>query len=172
MQFLLVFLLATLSPRCYLPPVEAPISVPFIAPVCTYCPGHRGLEYRLIEGTPVRAVASGIVTFSGLVAGTRYVVVLHDDGIAATYGDLRISSLAAGDMVRLGSIIGASTSTLHFGLRRGEIYLDPADHLGLLRLRARLVPSGGRPGRPSHPPVLQCPATATREGAETAVSPR
>ena len=35
------------------------------------------------------AVASGEVTFSGTVAGTRYVVVRHADGLRVTYGNLR-----------------------------------------------------------------------------------
>ena len=50
-------------------------SIPFRAPACAYCPGNRGLEYDAAVGSPVRAAAAGTVTFAGVVAGVRYVVV-------------------------------------------------------------------------------------------------
>lgn len=141
---------------CYPPPVDAPIVQPFVAPACAYCTGHRGLEYQLAPGTSVRAVAPGVVTFSGLVAGTRYVVVMQDDGLSATYGQLDHSSRQAGDAVRAGEAVGASTDGLYFGLRDGDRYLDPQPRLGRWKRRARLVPSGGRAPRPAPPPTLQC----------------
>ena len=56
--------------------------------------------------TVVRAVAAGEVTFSGTVAGERYVVVRHADGRRATYGNLASSSLGTGDVVAAGSVVG------------------------------------------------------------------
>ena len=84
---------------CWLPPVDAPVVDPFRPPPCAWCPGNRGLEYGTPAGTVVRAVAAGEVTFSGTVAGMRYVVVRHADGRRATYGGLASSPLHAGDVV-------------------------------------------------------------------------
>ena len=74
-------------PACLLPPVVAPVVDPFRDPGCAWCPGNRGLTYGVATGTVVRAAAAGSVTFSGRVAGTRYVVVEHAaGGLRATYG--------------------------------------------------------------------------------------
>ena len=144
---------------CLLPPVTAPVADPFREPACPWCPGNRGLTYDVAAGTAVRAAAAGTVTFSGLVAGTFYVVVEHGDGLRATYGELAGSHLAAGDVVATGATIGQSAGGLHFGLRRGDRYIDPAPFLGRLVERARLVPTDGSPARPAPPPRLECPAT-------------
>lgn len=159
MQPLLATLIAAAASACYPPPVEAPISRPFIAPACIYCPGHRGLDYELRAGTLVHAVAGGVVTFSGAVAGIHFVVVLQDDGLAATYGALAPSPRHAGETVRTGEVLGASTDLLYFGLRDGDLYVDPQPRLGRWRRRPRLVPSGGARPRSTRAPTLQCPPT-------------
>ncbi|MCU1365476.1 MAG: peptidase family protein [Ilumatobacteraceae bacterium] len=161
MGSVLVLLMATVAPACYVPPVSSPITEPFLAPACAYCPGHRGVEYATTAGTRVHAVAPGVVTFAGVVAGVRYVVVMHPDGIAATYGDLGSSPLAKGAAVSVGDPVGTSSDDLYFGLRRGDVYLDPADYLGVVHHRPRLVPSSGVPGRPSKPLPATCPAAGT-----------
>ena len=102
-------------------------------------------------GTVVRAAAAGTVTFSGVVAGTRYVVVEHADGLRATYGGLastplrgrrrrrrrRRSSGVAGRRAALRAAHAATT------------YVDPAPLLGRLVERARLVPTDGTPPPPA-----------------------
>ena len=129
---------------CYPPPVDAPVSVPFVQPACTYCPGHRGLEYRLAPGTPVRFIAPGVVTFAGMVAGTEYVVVLQIDGLRATYGQLEAALVARGDVVAVGQAAGRSGPQLYFGLRNAaDTPIDPAPLLGVLVGRVRLVPGHG-----------------------------
>ena len=157
-----MFLVASLGlvASCLLPPVIAPVADPFREPACRWCPGNRGIEYAVPAGTPVRAAAAGTVTFSGSVAGTFYVVVRHADGIRATYGELTGSHLAAGDVVVAGAILGTSAGGLHFGLRVGERYVDPALFLGRIVERVRLVPTDGSAPRPAPPPRLECPATA------------
>jgi murein DD-endopeptidase MepM/ murein hydrolase activator NlpD len=145
---------------CLLPPVVAPVADPFRAPACPWCPGNRGIEYVVPAGTPVRAAAAGTVTFSGSVAGTFYVVVEHADGVRATYGRLSGSHLRARSPVVAGAIVGLSAGGLHFGLRVGDQYVDPAPRLGRLVERARLVPTDGSPARPAPPPRLACAAPA------------
>ena len=106
----------------------------------------------------VLRIEVGVVTFDGVVAGTRYVVVLGDDGLSATYGMLASSSTSDGARVRVGEVIARTGSRLYFGLRRDDTYLDPERYLGVVRHRPRLIPSSGLPGRPSRPMPPTCPA--------------
>lgn len=147
---------------CYLPPVAVPVSVPYVQPACAYCPGHRGVEYALTPGTDVRAVAQGVVTFSGTVAGTRYVVILQTDGLRATYGMLQTSTVSRGDVVASGQVAGHSGPRLYFGLRDArDRPVDPTLLFGFLVGRARLVPSDGGSQRRAPTPRLTCPASAS-----------
>jgi murein DD-endopeptidase MepM/ murein hydrolase activator NlpD len=141
---------------CWLPPVDAPVVDPFRLPPCTWCAGNRGLEYGTVSGVAVRAVAAGEVTFSGTVAGERYVVVRHSDGRRATYGGLASSTLRAGDAVVAGVLVGITAGHMHFGLRDGDTYVDPAQFLGRLVGRPRLVPDDGTLARAAPPPRLRC----------------
>ena len=144
---------------CYPPPVEAPVSIPFVSPACAYCSGHRGVEYLVAAGTPVRTVAPGVVRFSGMVAGTRYVVVLQADGLRATYGMLQTSVVSRGDVVNTGQLVGNSGVRLYFGLRdAADNPVDPTNLLGVLVGRPRLLPSNGTIGRRALPRRLTCAA--------------
>src|SRR5262245_16687696 len=149
-------LASLLLSSCLLPPVSAPVSDPFREPACPWCAGNRGLTYDVPAGTPVQAAAAGVVTFSGSVAGTYYLVVAHADGLRATYGELVGSPFRAGDVVVAGATVGQSAGNLHFGLRIGDRYVDPAPYLGRLVERARLVPTDGSEARPAPPPRLAC----------------
>jgi murein DD-endopeptidase MepM/ murein hydrolase activator NlpD len=148
---------------CLLPPVSAPVADPFRDPGCEWCPGNRGLQYATAPGAAVTAAAAGAVTFSGVVAGTRYVVIEHTTGgLRATYGGLATTGLTAGDVVAAGAVVGrVGDAGLHFGLRRGERYVDPAPLLGRLVERPRLVPTDGTPRRSAPPPRLRCAAPVT-----------
>jgi|JI8StandDraft_1071087.scaffolds.fasta_scaffold335355_1 murein DD-endopeptidase MepM/ murein hydrolase activator NlpD len=151
-----------LAATCYLPPVPAPITVPYVAPACKYCPGTRGVRYTLAPGTAVVAAAAGTVTFAGSVAGVRYLVVLHTDGLRATYGSLATHSVAAGQVVVQGAEVGRSGEQLYFGLRAADgTPIDPTPLLGQILRRARLVPADGAAPRPGSPPRLVCAVSPT-----------
>jgi murein DD-endopeptidase MepM/ murein hydrolase activator NlpD len=152
---------AVLLPACYLPPVDGRVVDPFRAPACTYCPGNRGLEYRPQPGSPVVAAADGRVTFNGMVAGVRYVVVAQTDGRTATYGDLAATTVAKGVVVRRGQSVGISTGRLYFGIRESGVYVDPAPLLGRWRVRPRLVPTDGSAPRRA-PPAFVCASRRAR----------
>lgn len=141
---------------CWLPPVHAPVVDAFRPPACVWCPGNRGIQYDTGPGVPVRAVASGTVTFSGKVAGVGYVVVRHVDGRRATYGGVIGRPHGAGAVVIARAPVGITHRDLHFGLRDGDHYVDPAPHLGRPTYRARLVPLDGFPARPAPPPRPRC----------------
>lgn len=147
---------------CLLAPVAAPIVDEFRPPGCPWCPGNRGLEYGAAAGAQVRAAAAGHVTFSGVVAGTRYLVVEHSDGLRATYGRLASSPLATGQEVLAGAVVGqAGGDGLYFGLRRGDEYLDPRPLLGRLVERWRLLPTDGSTPRRPPAPRWRCPAAGS-----------
>jgi murein DD-endopeptidase MepM/ murein hydrolase activator NlpD len=140
---------------CWRPPVDAPVTDPYREPACRWCPGNRGIEYGTSPGVTVRAVATGRVSYAGVIAGRGYVVVRHADGLRATYGGLRHTRSAPGDIVIRGAIVGTTAGPLHFGLRDGDRYVDPTPFLGRLVGRVRLVPVDRTPPR-SVPPVLRC----------------
>jgi len=143
------FLMSLLITGCLAPPVEVPIVDPFRPPTCVWCPGNRGIEFGPTLGHDVLAASAGTVSFSGRVAGVLYVVLQHPDGTRTTYGGLLATERWRGEHVALGETVGTGGFTLHFGLRRGDDYLDPTPMLGRLARRARLVPVDGTPARPA-----------------------
>ena len=124
----------------YRPPVDAPVVDGFRPPPENWNAGNRGLEYATPAGTPVRASGAGEVVFAGPVAGGLHVVVLHDDGLRTSYSFLSTVSVRRGDKVRQGQAVGTSRDRLHFGVRAGDAYLDPAKLFGDGAPEVHLVP--------------------------------
>jgi len=161
-------LLATLALAalpCWAPPVDAPVLDPFRPPACTWCPGNRGIEYAAAADDTVRAVASGTVRFAGTVAGVRWVVIEHADGLRASYGRLRDTPLRPGARVLAGGVVGAAgADALYFGLREpasiGDAPVDPTPMLGVPRRPPRLVPVDGSPAAPARAARAVCPKPA------------
>ncbi|MEW2579522.1 murein hydrolase activator EnvC family protein [Streptomyces syringium] len=130
--------------------------------------GHRGVDLAAGPGQPVRAAAPGTITFAGPVAGRPVLVVelsgTGDPPLRTTYEPVRASA-RVGDRVAAGEVIGvladgpllshcrsgvggvpAPAGCLHWGLRRGEAYLDPLSLLPphmLRRAPSRLLPLTG-----------------------------
>ncbi|XUZ98547.1 murein hydrolase activator EnvC family protein [Streptomyces araujoniae] len=123
-------------------------------PAGPYGPGHRGVDLAARAGDTVVAAATGRVAFAGRVAG-RGVLVIELTGSGApplrtTYEPVR-ALVAQGDEVVAGRPVGlleagpfhCARGCLHWGLRRGEAYLNP---LSLLRRGpSRLLPVSGVP---------------------------
>jgi murein DD-endopeptidase MepM/ murein hydrolase activator NlpD len=92
---------------------------------------HRGVDIGLAVGSPVHAVDSGIVKWSGWQdpnnhdkGGGIYVKISHADGKDSFYMHLSKTLVNVGDKVRKGQIIGYSGNTgdstgphLHLELR-------------------------------------------------------
>ncbi|WP_411577392.1 murein hydrolase activator EnvC family protein [Streptomyces sp. HUAS TT20] len=125
-------------------------------PATPYGPGHRGVDLAAAPGTPVRSVAAGRVSFAGRVAGRGVVAVeLAGTDLRTTYEPVR-PSVRKGDEVAAGEVVGTLEPTgshcksacLHWGLIRGETYLDPLSLLPpwlLNRGPSRLLPVLGVP---------------------------
>ncbi|MDQ6697436.1 MAG: peptidoglycan DD-metalloendopeptidase family protein [Actinomycetota bacterium] len=135
----------------YRPPVDAPVTDPFRAPLTPYGPGNRGIDYATAPGTSVRAAADGTVAFAGPVAGGLHVTVLHADGIRTTYSFLAAIRVVRGEMVRGGDEVGVAGAMLHIGARRGDTYIDPASLWGRAAgpPAVRLVPLDGYRPQPA-----------------------
>ncbi|MCT9140618.1 M23 family metallopeptidase [Streptomyces violarus] len=124
-------------------------------PATTYGPGHRGVDLAAAPGTPVRAVAGGRVSFAGRVAGKGVVSVellpgTGEPPLRTTYEPVT-ATVEKDEEVAPGEVIGTVDATgshctatcLHWGLRRGETYLNPLSLLPpwlLHRGPSRLLP--------------------------------
>jgi murein DD-endopeptidase MepM/ murein hydrolase activator NlpD len=149
------------SGHCWMPPVAGTVVDPFRAPPCKWCAGNRGVEYTVERGSAVRAVATGVVTFSGEIAGEHYLVIELVSGWKITYGRIASTASSTGDAVVGGSIVAHTSDRFFLGLRIEGEYADPAPYLGTEVGRRRLVPLDGRPPRPAPLPRLRCGAAAT-----------
>jgi murein DD-endopeptidase MepM/ murein hydrolase activator NlpD len=131
-----------------LPLPAAQVTRPFQAPANPFAAGHRGVDLSGAPRTQVLTAGDGVVVFAGMVAGRPVVSIDHADGLRTTYEPVE-PSVAAGARVTRGSPIGRLaaghaecpvSACLHWGLRRGETYLDP-----MILLRppdVRLLPVG------------------------------
>lgn len=128
-------------------------------PASPYGPGHRGVDLAAPSGTLVRAAAPGRVSFTGMVAGRGVLsITLTGTGqppLRTTYEPVT-AVVAEGDEVTAGQVVAVlgpgpfhcAGGCLHWGLLRGETYLDPLSLLPddlLDRGPARLLPVFGVP---------------------------
>jgi murein DD-endopeptidase MepM/ murein hydrolase activator NlpD len=132
-------------------PVQGPVLRGFDPPDSPYGSGHRGIDIGAPIGTVVVAPAPGTVTFAGIVAGARYVSIDHGGGVSSTYSWLSAVMVHAGDVVARGEAIArsgfahpaeATRSSLHMGVKRDDVYVDPLEYLLPLDLTTiiRLAP--------------------------------
>lgn len=128
----------------------------FEKPASEYGPGHRGVDVAAAAGTPVRAVAPGVVTFAGRVGRVDVVTVDHG-GERSTYQPVT-AGVRQGDAVARGEVLGTLRSgpshcegpCLHLGrVAEDDAYLDPLDLLGGGRFR--LISPDGPPPEPPEP---------------------
>ncbi|WP_142094384.1 peptidoglycan DD-metalloendopeptidase family protein [Propioniferax innocua] len=123
----------------------------FSAPDPDWLPGHRGIDIAGDPGQRIEAAAAGTVAFVGVIDGVPIVTIDHGD-VRTTYQPVR-SLVDAGQSVELGQVIGEleaghpgcpAEACLHWGLKRGDTYLDPTSLLGDAtegaNTRVRLLP--------------------------------
>ncbi len=138
----------------------------FEPPATAWGSGHRGVDLLGRPGQPVRAAEAGQITFAGTLAGRGVVVVDH--GMLRTSYEPVAPDVHVGDHVAKGQRIGAlqtgashcfPRACLHWGLLRGDTYLDPLTLVGggpvrLLPLAGALrAASGPTPNRLFAPAV-------------------
>lgn len=148
-------LVASRVPRLR-PPVEGPLVRGFEEFAGPFGAGHRGVDFGGVPGEPVRAPASGRVTFAGPVVGTTWVTMQIAPAVLVTLGPLRSLEVSVGQAATSGDRLGTlasghasadpSVAALHLGLRVDGVYVDPLPWLAGLA-RPRLAPLS-EPGGP------------------------
>jgi murein DD-endopeptidase MepM/ murein hydrolase activator NlpD len=125
----------------------------FDPPASPWGPGHRGVDLASAVGAPVRSVGAGRVGYAGQVAGRGVVSVEHPGGLRTTYEPVT-PAVSVGDEVARGDLLGTVSAApghclpatcLHWGVLRGETYLDPLALVGVVPVR--LLPLRGNAGR-------------------------
>ncbi len=120
-------------------PIDQPrVSSFYGAPRANKPAGHTGIDFTARTGTPVRAVAAGVVVDSTdlFEAGERYgkvIVIAHANGMRSTYAHLHERTVQNGAQVAAGEQIGLSGATgkvtgphLHLEVSDGARLIDPA----------------------------------------------
>jgi murein DD-endopeptidase MepM/ murein hydrolase activator NlpD len=165
-------------------PVDPPVVLRgFAPPAVDWQPGHRGVDLAAPVGTAVVAPATGTVTFASRLAGRGVVVVALADGLRTTLEPVS-AKVDVGDPVTAGEVVGTVepgphcgwTPCLHWGLRRGDAYLDPRLLLGLappvlLPLDATLVAAGDPRREEPGPMSAAAPGVGLRGGSKAARRP-
>jgi len=131
-----------------------PVLRAFDPPPAPWASGHRGVDLGGSPGEPVLAAGAGVVVFAGQLADRPVVSVDHPGGLRTTYEPVT-PVVVAGQPVARGALLGhllpghpgcPAAACLHWGLRRGEEYLNPLGLLGPHRVR--LLPPGPRVAGP------------------------
>jgi murein DD-endopeptidase MepM/ murein hydrolase activator NlpD len=120
----------------------------FDPPARPWLAGHRGVDVAARAGAEIRAAGAGTVGFAGSVGGRGAVTIVHPGGLRTTYLPVR-PTVRQGQAVAAGEMIGVlehvtghcRVACLHWGLLRGESYLDPLALFGSGQVR--LLPRWG-----------------------------
>jgi murein DD-endopeptidase MepM/ murein hydrolase activator NlpD len=81
---------------------------------------HSGVDFRASVGTPVKAMADGVILGTGDTDATcpgasfgKWILLEYDNGLSSAYGHLSLSKVNSGQKVVRGEIVGYSGSTGH-----------------------------------------------------------
>ncbi|RQD76734.1 MAG: M23 family metallopeptidase [Candidatus Syntrophonatronum acetioxidans] len=115
-------------------PADGPISSPYGPRKGGF---HHGLDIAVPTGTPLRAIASGTVEFSGWRGGYgRAVIIDHGQGWQSLYGHASRLNVREGEWVYQGQIIARAGATgnatgphLHLEIIEEGKKLNPIKHL-------------------------------------------
>jgi murein DD-endopeptidase MepM/ murein hydrolase activator NlpD len=94
---------------------------------------HAGVDFAGREGSDVVAVASGVVTYADKRYGYGLMVEInHGDGYVTRYGHHETLSVAVGDIVKKGQVIGSMGTSgratgphVHFEVLKNGRHVDP-----------------------------------------------
>ncbi|UOX85361.1 M23 family metallopeptidase [Amycolatopsis sp. FBCC-B4732] len=136
------------QPRLSWPLSPVPVVAKYFdAPETPYGAGHRGVDLAAVPGQEVLAADAGVVVFVGPVGGRTVISVDHDGGLRTTYEPIA-PKVAVGEQVYRGQVLGTVlaghpgcllAACLHWGVRRGDEYVDPlalTGEVGEYRLKA------------------------------------
>ncbi|WP_258805394.1 M23 family metallopeptidase [Pseudarthrobacter sp. NS4] len=123
----------------------------FHPPPKPWLSGHRGVDLAATHhGAPVTSPAPGTVSFVGVVVDRPVITINHGNGLRSSFEPVE-STLAVGSMVAAGQDIGTAlpghcgvSACIHWGVRRGDDYVNPLQFVMDLR-PSILLPLGGPP---------------------------
>lgn len=103
-------------------------------PILGYARMHAGIDFGAPWGSPIYAVADGVVSFAGRHGGHgNYVRLEHGGGLGTGYGHMSRIAVGYGTRVHAGQVIGFVGSTglstgphLHFEAYQGGHTIDPS----------------------------------------------
>ena len=112
----------------------------FDPPPKPWLSGHRGVDVgATADGAPVTSPAAGTVSFVGVVVDRPVITIDHGDGLRSSFEPVD-STLAAGAPVAKGQVVGTvrpghctGVPCVHWGVRRGDDYVDPLQFVMDLR---------------------------------------
>ncbi|MFJ5955699.1 M23 family metallopeptidase [Paenarthrobacter sp. NPDC092416] len=119
----------------------------FDPPEKPWLSGHRGVDLQTApDGGMVTAPADGVVTFAGVVVDRPVITIDHGEGLRSSFEPVS-SDLQEGDHVVRGQLVGSIESghcgeaaCVHWGVRRGDDYINPLGFLEDLRPSILLPP--------------------------------
>ena len=125
----------------------------FDPPARPWLSGHRGVDLRAShDGAPVTSPASGAVSFAGVVVDRPVITIDHGRGLRSSFEAVR-SDLERGAAVAEGDVLGwiqpghcTPAPCVHWGVRRGDEYLNPLALVTDLRPSVLLPPLDPAPG--------------------------
>lgn len=121
------------SPLKFQPVITSGFSMARAHPILKEVRAHLGVDYRAPIGSPVVAVADGVVLSAGMSGGSGNMVHLrHSSGFETEYLHLSSIAVRAGARVRQGELIGrvgmtglATGPHLDYRLRRNGVFINP-----------------------------------------------
>ncbi|MEW6096514.1 MAG: M23 family metallopeptidase [bacterium] len=99
---------------------------------------HNAIDIKAEEGTPIKAAADGVVTYSenSLRGYGNAIIITHEDDFTTLYAHNSLNLVKEKQKVKQGEIIGkvgqtgrATTPHLHFEIWKGLIAQDPCIYL-------------------------------------------
>ena len=125
----------------------------FDPPAKPWLSGHRGVDLEAASfGAVVSAPASGTVSFVGVVVDRPVITIDHGNGLRSSFEPVE-SGLVEGAHVARGESLGhilpghcGAQPCVHWGVRRGEDYVNPLALVTDLRPSILLPPLDPAPG--------------------------
>ena len=112
---------------------------------------HNGCDFAAMPGTPVYAIAPGIVSFTGSAGPSgNLVTIIHEGGYESGYAHLSkfAPGIGSGTKVEAHTLVGYSGTTgrstgphLHLSVKKNGVFIDP---LSLKLDGVRVVPPSDR----------------------------